>query len=377
MAQLDELLDKLKKKKVESGIPPDFEIRIDDMFTQIDRVRNDITARVHIDQMIRYIDWAVNMPWNYRTEDILDLNAAQEYLNKNHYGLQPVKDRILEFLSVIKLHIDKAKATQQIETQDVSDIQGRTSIVSKDAKLSHAMLARRAPILCLVGLVGTGKTTLAKSVAQALGRRFVRIPFGGMSSALDLRGQSRVHPDAEIGQVLKAMRLAGSRNPVLLLDEIDRVAERTRGEIMGVLVELLDPEQNAAFIDHYLDYPFDLSEVLFIATSNNTTTVATAVLDRMEPIQMPSYSDEEKTTIARNYVLPSLIRESGLTPEQLTIDDNVWPKLVRPLGYDAGIRTIERTLVGLCRKVARFIVEGKGTTFHVTVDNIKQFLETY
>jgi len=239
------------------------------------------------------------------------------------------------------------------------------------------MLARRAPILCLVGLVGTGKTTLAKSIAQAMGRRFVRIPFGGMSDALELRGQSRVRPDAEIGLVLKGIRFAGSKNPVILLDEIDRVAEQTRGDIMGVLVELLDPEQNAAFADHYLDYPFNLSEVLFIATANNTTNIATAVLDRLEPIQMPSYTDEEKTKIAKDYVLPELMRESGLTSENLTLDPAIWAKLVRPLGYDAGIRSLERTINSVCRKVARMIVEGKTKSVKIDETNVKEFIESY
>ena len=217
----------------------------------------------------------------------------------------------------------------------------------------------------------------AKSIAESMGRRFVRIPFGGMSDALDLRGQSRVRPDAEIGLVMKALRYAGSKNPVILLDEIDRVAEAARGDIMGVLVELLDPEQNANFTDHYLDYPFDLSEVLFVATANNTAHIATAVLDRLEPIQMPSYSDEEKITIARKYVMPELMRESGLTAENITIDESIWPKLVRPLGYDSGIRSLERTLNSLCRKVARLIVEGKGTSFTITADNIKDFIQVY
>ena len=183
-------------------------------------------------------------------------------------------------------------------------------------------------------------------------------------------------PDAEIGLMMKGMRFAGSKNPVFLLDEIDRVAERTRGDIMGVLVELLDPEQNVAFTDHYIDYPFDLSEVLFIATANNTTNISTAVMDRLEPIQMPSYSDEEKITIAKNYVLPELIRESGLTKENLIIDDAIWPTLVRPLGYDWKSQ-IERTINGICRKVARMIVEGKGTQFHISAENSKEFVESY
>jgi ATP-dependent Lon protease len=235
----------------------------------------------------------------------------------------------------------------------------------------------RAPILCLVGLVGTGKTTLALSIAQAMGRKFERIPFGGMGSSLALRGQARAFPDAEPGAVVKALRRAGTKNPVILLDEIDRVAEGARSDIMGVLIELLDPEQNAAFIDHFIDYPFDLSEVLFIATGNNTTNISTAVLDRLEPLQMPSYSDEEKITIAKEYVFPKAIEEAGIKGGQLTIGDNVWPQVVRPLGFDSGIRTLERTIQGICRKVARMIVEGKGQSFTITSENVKDFLPTW
>ncbi len=367
---LDEIL-KLRKTIGETQLPPDLESRVLGNLEEAVRLENEITARVHIEQMLRYIDWAVNLPWNERTTDMLDLEKAKEILGKNHYGLQPVKDRILEYLSVLKLNIDRWHAESSV------NVQGHSAEVASDAKLSHAMLARRAPILCLVGLVGTGKTTLAKSIAQAMGRRFVRIPFGGMSDALDLRGQSRVRPDAEIGLIMKGLRFAGSKNPVILLDEIDRVAEHSRGDIMGVLVELLDPEQNAAFTDHYLDYPFDLSEVLFVATANNTANIATAVLDRLEPIQMPSYTDEEKTTIAKQYVLPQLMKESGLTPENLSIADDIWPKLVRPLGYDAGIRSLERTMNSLCRKVARQIVEGKGKKFTITAENIKDFVQVY
>jgi len=369
MSKLSDDVSVLRKKIAEAKVPPDLEARALGNLEEISRLETDIAARVHVEQMLRYIDWVVHLPWNERTRDVLELKKAAEMLEKNHYGLQPVKERILEYLAVLKLNSDRwiEEDKKKKHTADVSD----------DAKLSHAMLARRAPILCLVGLVGTGKTTLAKSIAQAMGRRFVRIPFGGMSDALELRGQSRVRPDAEIGLILKGLRFAGSRNPVILLDEIDRVAESTRGDIMGVLVELLDPEQNAAFTDHYLDYPFNLSEVLFIATANNTTNIATAVLDRLEPIQMPSYTDEEKTKIAKDYVLPELMRESGLTSENLTFDESIWPKLVRPLGYDAGIRSLERGINSVCRKVARMIVEGQTRSVHIDETNIKEFIESY
>lgn len=366
MSKLSDEVASLRSQVAIAKLPSDLEVHVLSSLEEITRLEADIAARVHIEQMMRYIDWVVHLPWHERTVDSLDLVKAQELLNKHHYGLQPVKDRILEYLSVLKLKRDQRGNSEMPHDGGVTSTQGAV-----------ASLASRAPILCFVGLVGTGKTTLAKSIADAMGRRFVRIPFGGMSDALDLRGQSRVRPDAEIGLILKALRFAGTKNPVLLLDEIDRVAENARGDIMGVLVELLDPEQNIAFIDHYLDYPFDLSEVLFIATANNTTNISTAVLDRLEPIQMPSYTDEEKIKIGKDYVLPQLMRDSGLTPENLTIDDAVWPVVVRPLGYDAGIRSLERTINALCRKVARMIVEGKGKTFSITNDNIRTFIEAY
>lgn len=363
MSLLSDRLSSLRKNLTDKHIPPELDLRVKSYFEEIERLEQDIAAQVHIEQLFDYIDWIVNLPWNERTKDVIDLSKAKEMLDKNHFGMQSVKDKILEYLAVLKLQQEKGIQEKELKNGDTG--------------LVHGMLARRAPILCLIGLVGTGKTTLAKSIAQAMGRKFIRIAFGGISDALDLRGQSRVRPDAEIGLILKGLRYAGSRNAVMLLDEVDRVAEHARGDIMGVLVELLDPEQNKAFTDHYLDYPFDLSDVLFVATANNTANISTAVLDRLEVIQMPSYSDMEKMTIAKDYVLPELLRASGLTKENLTIDDAIWPKLIRPLGYDAGIRSIERTINDVCRKVARMIVEGKGKTFHVTEANIKEFVESY
>lgn len=362
MSQLTDIVTVLREKLSKNQLPEDLHARISGQLDEALRLEADLTTRVHVEQILRYIEWAVSLPWNETTRDRLDIPAAREILNSHHFGLDPVKERILEYLAVLKLNRDRHESGDTPE---------------EDASLSHALLARRAPILCLVGLVGTGKTTLAKSIAQAMGRRFVRIPFGGMSSPLDLKGQSRVRPDAEIGMVLKGLRYAGSRNPVVLLDEIDRVAEATRGDIMGVLVELLDPEQNARFTDHYLDYPFNLSEVLFIATANNTTHIATAVLDRLEPIEMPSYTDSEKTTIGKSYVFPALLTASGLKPENLAIAEDVWPKIIRPLGFDSGIRSLERTINALCRKVAKLIVEGKGTSFTVTADNLREFIDMY
>lgn len=338
---------KLEEQVKKTNLPPELKEKSFSMLERLTRMSKLGGYSSEYEQLSRYIDWICALPWNKRSEDILDLKNAEKILNKNHYGLSSVKERILEYLAVLGL-----KKTSE------------TKVI-------------RAPILCLVGLVGTGKTTLGYSIAEAMGRKFGRIPFGGMGDALALRGQSRAYPDAEPGQVIKALRRCGTKNPVILLDEIDRVAEGARSDIMGVLVELLDPEQNMAFVDHFIDYPFELSEVLFVATCNNTTNISTAVLDRLEPIQMPSYTDEEKITIGRNYILPKLLEATGLIKENLKIDEEVWPKIVRPLGFDAGIRTLERTIEGICRKIAKAIIEGKGRSFHIKVDNVKEFLPTW
>jgi len=340
-----EELKKLEEKIKNVALPPELFEKALSMIQRANLAFRTGGYFTGLEQVGKYIDWITTLPWQKRSDDILDLEHAKKILAKNHYGLEPIKERILEYLAVLKLKSQK-------ETEETM----------------------RAPILCFVGLVGTGKTTIAYSIAEAMGRKFGRIPFGGMGSALDLRGQSRVHPDAEVGQIIKALRRCGTKNPVILLDEIDRVTEAARADIMGVLIELLDPEQNAAFVDHFIDYPFDLSQVLFIATANNTKNVSTAVLDRLEPIQMPSYTDEEKITIGRDHILPKVMKQAGLTNENLKIENQVWRQIVRPLGYDAGLRTLERTINGFCRKIARLMVEGKGRDFYLTSENIKEFL---
>ncbi|MBP7118544.1 AAA family ATPase [Candidatus Woesebacteria bacterium] len=337
---LSGLIDQVNK----ATLPPDLAEGVKNRLSQLGSLTNSPTFLPEIDRFSRYIDWITNIPWNTTTADQLDLVKAKEILDGHHYGLEPLKDRLLEYLSVMKLNVDRGTGVS------------------------------RSPILCFVGLVGTGKTTMAVSVAEAIGRKFARIPFGGMADSLELRGQSRMHPEAEPGRVVKALRTAGSRNPIILLDEIDRVTDQGRASIMGVLVELLDPEQNHAFIDHYIDYPIDLSQALFIATANNTTNIATAVMDRLEPISMPSYSDQEKIVIAKKYILPKVLAESGMPEGSITIDDEVWINIARPLGFDAGIRTLDRTVQGVVRKIAKLYVEGKGTQFTINKDNVKEYL---
>lgn len=344
MNDSQKLLEDLRNKLNQGQIPEDLREDISIRLEQLALLTSSPSFLPEVDRVNKYIDWVVSLPWCKRTDDILDLNRAKEVFEKNHYGLAGLKDRILEYMSVMQLN-----------------------------KSNKERMAR-APIMCFVGLVGTGKTTMAISIAEAMGRKFARIPFGGMGDPLDLRGQSRMHPEAEPGKVIKSLRQAQSKNPVILLDEIDRVTDEGRASIMGVLVELLDPEQNKAFVDHYLDYPFDLSEAIFIATANNTRGIATAVMDRLEPINMPSYNDEEKIVIGKRYILPKAIAEANIPEGAIEIDEKVWRNLVRPLGYDAGIRTLQRTIYGVVRKVARKIVEGEGQKFVINEGNVKEYI---
>lgn len=340
----------LENKLKDAQLPPELKQKAQAQVERLVRMVANQGYSQEYDSTARYIDWIVSLPWNKRTLDPTSLDNAKKVLDANHYGLESVKERILEFLAVSALKVG-------------SGGQAATA---------------KAPALLLLGLVGTGKTTMGYSIAEALGRQFGRIPMGGMGDALQLRGRARAYPDAEPGQIVKTLRRAQTMNPVILLDEIDRVTDEARADIMGVLVELLDPEQNSSFLDHYLDYPINLSEVLFITTANNTAGIATAVLDRLEVIEMPSYDDAQKIVIAKDYLLPRAIKANGLTDNDLRFDESIWEHIVRPLGFDAGMRTLDRTISGICRKVAKLKVEGqlKGK---LTIDpqNIKQYTPSW
>ncbi len=293
----------------------------------------------------RYIDWITALPWISLSDEILDITRAKIILDKNHYDLESLKKRILEYISILILEKEKGIASFH------------------------------APILLFVGLAGTGKTSIVRSIAESMGRKFARISFGGLSSPLDLRGLSKTQPEAEPGHIIKTLCETQCKNPVILLDEIDRVSEESHGAIMGVLLELLDPEQNTHFTDHYIDYPFDLSQVLFIATANSTQHIATAVLDRLEIIQMPSYNDDEKIVIAQKYIFPRLLKESGVEQNDVSISNEVFEKIARRSGYDPGIRSIERALEMIVRKIAYQLVEKKGVTFTITGENMLDYIE--
>ncbi len=313
------------------------------------------------DNTSRYIEWTLALPWNTRSQDNLDLDKAREILETTHFGLESIKERILEYLAVLTL---------QLRTKEDEE----SSSARKEFGKQGAMAS---PVLFFVGLPGIGKTSIAYTIAKSMNREFYRIPMGGMGDALQLRGQSRMHAEAEPGQVVKALVSVKTKNPVILLDEVDRTAEQARAQIMGVLLELLDPQQNFAFRDHYIDYPFDLSEVMFLASANNTGGIANAVLDRMELIKMPGYSDDEKIIIARDYLLPRQLQVTGMPADAISFDDDVWQNITRPLGFDAGIRTMERTINAIVRKAAKKMVLGQGNTFRITMENIKEYLPKY
>ncbi|HNS95166.1 MAG TPA: AAA family ATPase [Candidatus Woesebacteria bacterium] len=294
----------------------------------------------------KYIEFMCQLPWNVESADNLDIAKAHQVIDSKHYGLPKVKERMMEYLASVIL-----------------------------VKKENPRAIFRAPSLLFVGLAGTGKTTFAHIIAETLGRKSYLIPFGGLSQALDLRGYSKTSPYAQPGLILKALAHCGSRNPVIILDELDRGHGNDGAGIMGALLEILDHNQNATFTDYFLDYPFNLSQVMFIGTANNTREISTAVLDRMEIIEMPTYNDQEKIAIGKTYVLPREAQEAGLKLEQLIIDEDVWPKLVRPLGFEPGIRSLERLIESVVRKVALHIVSHDYDSVRITTENMYNYVD--
>jgi ATP-dependent Lon protease len=286
-----------------------------------------------------YLDWLVEVPWKKSTREVLDIKKAQRVLDQDHYDLQKVKDRILEYLSV--------------------------------RKLNRRM---KGPILCFVGPPGVGKTSLGRSIARAMNRKFFRISLGGIRDEAEIRGHRRTYIGAMPGRIIQGLKQCGSSNPVFMMDEVDKVGADFRGDPSAALLEVLDPEQNVSFSDHYLNIPFDLSRVMFITTANLADSIHPALKDRMEIVELAGYTEEEKLAIAKQFLIPRQIKENGITYNHVTIGPKVLHEIISQYTLEAGLRNLEREIGTICRKVARKVAEGEKGLFRVTSTNLQRYL---
>jgi len=333
-SEVEELRERIQK----AGLPKEALEKINKEVERLEKMPSSAAEAVVVRN---YLDWALSLPWSVESRDRLDLDLAEKILNEDHYGLEKPKERILEYLAIRKL--------------------------AKKMK---------GPILCLVGPPGVGKTSLGKSVARSLGRKFVRMSLGGVRDEAEIRGHRRTYVGSMPGRVLNSIKQAGSRNPVFLLDEIDKMTTDFRGDPASALLEVLDPEQNSTFSDHYLEIPFDLSKVMFITTANSAYNIPRPLLDRMEVIEISGYTEEDKLNIALGHLVPKQIKEHGLKESNISFSEAALRKIIREYTREAGVRNMERQIASICRKVARQVVKDKNTVISITVNSIVKYLGT-
>lgn len=331
-AEVEEYRERLNEQE----LPQDVEDKVN---KEIERLEKMPPMAAESAVIRTYLDWLLSLPWSKETPDNLDIVVAEKVLNDDHYGLEKVKERILEYLSIRKL-------TKKM----------------------------KGPILCLVGPPGVGKTSLARSIARSMERKFVRVSLGGVRDEAEVRGHRRTYVGALPGRIIQGMRNAGSNNPVFLLDEIDKMSADFRGDPSSALLEVLDPEQNNTFSDHYIELPFDLSKVLWVVTANVMHHIPRPLMDRMEVISIAGYTEEEKTQIAKRYLIPKQMRDHGLNEKQIIFSEGTLQKIISDYTREAGVRNLERNIAGLCRKVARQIVQNKRTSVKITAQNLHTFL---
>jgi ATP-dependent Lon protease len=339
LGELDEKsqeVDEYKKAIKRAGMPKEALEEAEKQLRRLEQMHPDSAES----SVVRtYLDWLTEMPWKKATKDVIDIQQAKEVLDRDHFGLDKIKDRILEYLSVRKLN---------------PNIKGS--------------------ILCFVGPPGVGKTSLGQAIAKAMRRKFIRISLGGIRDEAEIRGHRRTYIGAMPGRILQGLKSCGTRNPVFMMDEIDKVGADFRGDPSSALLEALDPEQNNEFSDHYLNLPFDLSQVMFILTANVLDTIPSALLDRMEVINLSGYTEDEKRVIAENYLVPRQLKENGLKARQLTISPNAMTTMINEYTSEAGLRNLEREIATLCRKAARKIAEGQKGPFTITRSNLEKYL---